>query len=70
MLITCNRNDFLALAKATAIYPGLIILMRRRSRQAEVSQVLALLKKAGEQGVANNINYGCCFPSLPEGAPP
>jgi predicted nuclease of predicted toxin-antitoxin system len=57
VLITCNRNDFLALAKTTEIYTGLIILMRRRSRQAEVSHVLTLLKRAGEQGLANNINF-------------
>jgi hypothetical protein len=32
ILITCNRDDFLALAKATEIHPGLIILTRRRTR--------------------------------------
>jgi predicted nuclease of predicted toxin-antitoxin system len=57
ILITCNRDDFLALAKATEIHPGLIILTRRRTRQAEASHVLTLLKKASEQGLANNINF-------------
>ena len=57
ILITCNRDDFLALAKATEIHPGLIILTRRRTRQAEASHVLTLLKKAGPQGLGNNINF-------------
>ena len=57
ILITCNRDDFLALAKTTEIHPGLIILTRRRTRQAEASHVLVLLKNAGEQGLANNINF-------------
>ena len=52
ILITCNRDDFLALAKATEIHPGLIILTRRRTRQAEASHVLILLKNAGDQGLA------------------
>lgn len=34
----------------------LIILVRRRSRQIETSRLLMLLKNAGEQGLANNIN--------------
>ena len=58
ILITCNRAHFLALAAATKIFPGLIILNRRRTRQAEASHVLALLRNAGEQGLANNINFG------------
>ena len=57
IFITCNRRDFLALAKETEIHPGLIILTRRRTRQAEASHVLTLLKKAGEQGLTNNINF-------------
>lgn len=57
ILITCNRDDFLALAGKTEIHPGLIVLMRRRTRQAEASHVLTLLQRAGEQGLANNINF-------------
>ena len=55
--ITCNRDDFLALAATNAIHPGLIILVRRRSRQIETTRLLMLLKSAGEQGLANNINF-------------
>ena len=57
IVITCNRDDYLALARTSDTYPGLIIVNRRRTRQAEASHVLTLLKKAGEQGLANNINF-------------
>ena len=56
-MITCNRAHFLALAAATETHPGLIVLHRRRTRTAEMSHVLALLKNAREQGLANNINF-------------
>lgn len=55
-LITCNRNDFLALA-CTQPNPGIIVLIRRRSRQAECGNLLALLDQAGEAGIAGNINF-------------
>ena len=35
ILVTCNRDDFLALA-AREPHPGIIILIRRRSRTAQV----------------------------------
>lgn len=57
ILITCNRADFLALANATERNPGVILLFRRDTHQAEASKLLALLKSAGDQGLANNINY-------------
>lgn len=55
--ITCNRADYLALAAKYPDHPGLIILVRRRTRQTETSRLLMLLNKAGEQGLANNINF-------------
>jgi predicted nuclease of predicted toxin-antitoxin system len=55
-LVTCNRDDFLALATAHS-HAGLIVLIRRRSRQAECGNLLALLKVAGENGIAANINF-------------
>lgn len=55
--ITCNRDDFLTLAATHPVHPGLIILVRRRSRQIEITRLLMLLKSAGEQGLANNINF-------------
>jgi predicted nuclease of predicted toxin-antitoxin system len=57
IVITCNRQHFLALAAATETYPGLIVLNRRHTRIAEMSHVLALLANAGAQGLANNINF-------------
>jgi predicted nuclease of predicted toxin-antitoxin system len=55
-VVTCNRDDFLVLV-ATHSNPGLIILIRRRSRQAECGNLLALLRGAGEDGITNNINF-------------
>jgi predicted nuclease of predicted toxin-antitoxin system len=62
IIITCNRGHFLTLARATfaAVPPqpfhGLIVLIRRRTRQAECAHVMALLRRAGESGLSNNIN--------------
>ena len=56
-LITCNRADFLALAEATETHPGLVLLFRRRTHQAEAGRLLALLAKAGEQGLVINVNF-------------
>jgi len=57
ILISCNRAHFLALEVAIPTHPGLIILNRRRTRQAEAAHLLQLLAKAGEQGLGNNINF-------------
>ena len=56
IVITCNRRDFLRLAK-TEPHVGLIILVRRKSRLAECAKVLRLLDRAGESGIRNNINF-------------
>ena len=56
VMITCNRDDFLKLA-ARRPHLGLIILIRRRSPQAECTNLLRLIRKAGEQGVQGNINF-------------
>lgn len=57
IVITCNRADFLALARNSETHPGLILLFRRRTHQAEASRLLALLASAGEQGLVNNVNF-------------
>jgi predicted nuclease of predicted toxin-antitoxin system len=57
IVMTCNRQHFLALAAATEMHPGLIVLNRRRTRVAEMSHVLALLANAGPEGLDNNINF-------------
>ena len=56
VMITCNRNDFLSLA-ASGPHLGLIILIRRRSPQIECTNLLRLIRQAGEQGLRGNINF-------------
>ena len=60
ILISCNRNHFLKLARAAVSgerpFAGLIVLIRRRTRQSECAHLLALLRRAGESGVTGNIN--------------
>ena len=56
IVVTCNRQDFLELA-GTEPATGLIILNRRRTRQAECSHLLRLLANAGEAGLKGNVNF-------------
>ena len=56
ILVTCNREHFVALVQ-TAPHHGLIVLFRRKSRTAERAALVRLLAKAGEQGLANNVNF-------------
>jgi len=56
LLITCNRDDFVPLAR-TQTHAGLIVLIRRRSRIVECAHLLRLLDFAGESGLAGNINF-------------
>ena len=56
IVVTCNRQDFLRLA-GTEPGTGLIILNRRRTRQAECAHLLRLLASAGESGLNCNINF-------------
>ena len=55
-MITCNRDDYLALARSHP-HAGVILLIRRRTRVAERAALVQLLDKAGESGIANNINF-------------
>jgi predicted nuclease of predicted toxin-antitoxin system len=57
IVVTCNRNHFLALARGATVHPGVVILIRRRSRQLECAQLHRLLIRAGEAGLKNNINF-------------
>ena len=56
ILITCNRDDFLPLA-AAGVHAGLIILIRRKTRIAECSAILRLIRRAGPVGIEGNINF-------------
>jgi predicted nuclease of predicted toxin-antitoxin system len=56
VLITCNRDDFLELTKNHAS-PGLIVLIRRRTRHMECARLLRLLRNAGDQGIKGKVNF-------------
>jgi predicted nuclease of predicted toxin-antitoxin system len=56
VLITCNRDDFLAVAGRVA-HQGIIILIRRKSRALERAALVRLLDSAGELGLKDNINF-------------
>jgi len=56
VLITCNRKDFLALAQ-TRVHRGVIILIRRKTRHAELAKLLSLVRRAGEEGLDGNLNF-------------
>ena len=56
VMLTCNRQDFLQLASSRA-HAGLIVLVRRRSRQAEIAALIRLLRSAGETGIRHNVNF-------------
>jgi predicted nuclease of predicted toxin-antitoxin system len=56
VLITCNRDDFLALA-ARERHGGIIILIRRRSRALERAALVRLVDRSGEIGLRGNVNF-------------
>ena len=56
VFVSCNRDDVLAL-RPEGEHPGIVILVRRRTRQAEIAAMQKLLTGAGEQGLATNINF-------------
>ena len=56
VLVTCNRDDFILL-RPLGEHPGIVILVRRRTRQAEIAGMQKLLAGAREQGLANNITF-------------
>ena len=55
-LITCNRDDFLVLVNENP-NPGLIVLVRRRSRQAECGHLLSVIRVSGESGLTGSVNF-------------
>jgi predicted nuclease of predicted toxin-antitoxin system len=56
ILITCNRDDFLVATRDIA-HPGIIIVIRRKTRAAERASLISLLDRAGETGISGNINF-------------
>jgi predicted nuclease of predicted toxin-antitoxin system len=56
VMITCNRDDYLVLAKNYPFH-GLIIVIRRNPPVLEGQRIRRLLKSAGEDGISGNINF-------------
>lgn len=56
VVLTCNRDDFLALCGGVA-HAGLIVLIRRQSRMQERARLVRLLDQATESGIVGNINF-------------
>ena len=56
LLVTCNRDDFVELAKDKP-HHGIVIIIRRKTRAAERSALFRLLERAGETGLRNNVNF-------------
>ncbi|MFZ4484754.1 MAG: DUF5615 family PIN-like protein [Chthoniobacterales bacterium] len=56
IMVTCNRNDFLALAIGLE-HTGLIVIIRRRSALSEAGYLLELLARAGAEGLRGNVNF-------------
>jgi hypothetical protein len=55
ILITCNRDYFLRLARIKP-HHRIIIVIRRRKRTAERAAILSLIKRAGPSGIPANID--------------
>lgn len=56
LLVTCNRDDFIALGRRQT-HRGIIVIVRRRTRAAERAAPFRLLERAGAAGLRNNINF-------------
>lgn len=56
LLVTCNRDDFIALAERQP-HHGIIVVIRRRTRAQERAAFVRLLERAGEVGLRDNINF-------------
>ncbi len=56
VVITCNREDFVAEAKNVA-HAGIILVFRRKTRAAERAALIKLLDRAGAAGIKGNINF-------------
>lgn len=60
-VITCNRSDFVTLARVEYAggreIPGIIAVFRRHRTRDEVAHVLRLLERAGEHGIRGAVNF-------------
>lgn len=56
LLVTCNRDAFLA-AAGRVPHHGIIILIRRKTRARERAALVPLVDRAGAAGLRDNINF-------------
>lgn len=56
VLVTCNRDDFLALIDETP-FSGLIVLVRRPRRALERAGLVQLIERVGEAGLRGAIHF-------------
>ena len=56
LLVTCNRDDFVRLAKEQP-HQGIVVIIRRKTRAAERAALFRLLERAGTSGLMNNVNF-------------
>lgn len=56
ILVTCNRDDYVRPARERT-HPGMVIVIRRRTRAAECAALLTLLRGAGEEGLDGTVNF-------------
>ena len=56
LLVTCNRDDFVRLAKEQP-HQGIVVIIRRKTRAAERAALFRLLERAGASGLRDNVNF-------------
>lgn len=56
VVITCNRDDFLALGRSRPHY-GIIILRRKKTRVSERAALVYLLDRLNESDLIGHINF-------------
>ena len=56
VVITCNRDDYLALGR-TVPHQGINILLRKKTRVDERAALVHLLDRADDSAISNNINF-------------
>jgi hypothetical protein len=57
VLIRAGHSAVFLRLSGERMHPGLVIVIRRRTRIAECAQVLRLLGRASGTGLAGNVNF-------------
>ena len=56
LLVTCNRDDSVRLAKEQP-HQGIVVIIRRTTRAAERAALFRRLERAGASGLRDNVNF-------------